>query len=195
MSDRDERARRFDALYRDEPDPWRVSSSEYERAKYEATLSALGSWRFSSVLEAGCGIGVLSRRLALRADRLLGIDVSEVALASARRLNGDLAHVEFARAEIPRQWPAPGRGTAYDLVVLSEILYFLDAGEVVEMATLCVRDVAPGGACLLVNWTGPCDLALDGDAAADLFIQAAGRTFSVESSSCKDYRLDFLRRR
>lgn len=187
------RAAEFDALYRANPDPWRMADSAYEHAKYEATMAALPPGQFASTLEVGCSIGVLSRRLATRSDRFLGIDVSEVALATARERNGDLPHARFERAEAPSEWPRPGP-EGYTLIVLSEILYFLERPEVEELAHLCARDLAPGGTCLLVNWTGPCDLALDGAAAAKAFLDAAAPTLvRRRQSAAADYRIDLLR--
>ena len=52
------RAAEFERRYRREGDPWRYRSSEYEQAKYDATLSACGPGPFESALELGSSIGV-----------------------------------------------------------------------------------------------------------------------------------------
>jgi hypothetical protein len=46
----------FDALYTSDADPWRFASSEYESAKYQATLHALPKARYDCALEVGCSI-------------------------------------------------------------------------------------------------------------------------------------------
>jgi hypothetical protein len=51
----------FDALYARDPDPWRFATSDYERAKYRATLAALPGPLLGAALEVGCSIGVLTR--------------------------------------------------------------------------------------------------------------------------------------
>jgi 2-polyprenyl-6-hydroxyphenyl methylase/3-demethylubiquinone-9 3-methyltransferase len=48
-----------------------------------------------TVLELGCGYGRVALRLAERADRVVGIDVSEESLALARELAGETARCEF----------------------------------------------------------------------------------------------------
>ena len=48
----------FEALYRESADPWHFETSDYERAKYSATLDACGPWRRGRILEVGCSIGV-----------------------------------------------------------------------------------------------------------------------------------------
>jgi hypothetical protein len=45
----------FEALYRADSDPWGYRSSEYERRKYDATLTACGTGWFDS--ERGRGPG------------------------------------------------------------------------------------------------------------------------------------------
>ena len=76
----------------------------------------------------------------------------QVAIARARKESDDT--IRFLCGEMPASWPE-GR---YDLIVLSEIVYFLDAREIADVARLVRRDLSPGGLCLLVNWTGPNDL-------------------------------------
>ena len=180
----------FEALYRDDPDPWGMETSAYEGAKYDATLAALPRERFGRGLEVGCSIGVLSMRLAERCDRLLALDVSEGALARARGRPG-AERVDWRRAEVPGGWPA-GR---YDLIVLSEVLYFLEPDEVRALAELAARDLSPGGALVLVNWLGACDRTLDGEGAARLFTDAARPGLRVAHGTRRPlYRIDVLER-
>ncbi len=109
----------FDELYATDPDPWGYATSEYEQAKYDATIAALEGRRYGRGLEIGCSIGVLTERLSHHVGDLLAVDVSEAALAHARARNPDVA---IERREIPEQFPA-GR---FDLIVCSEVLYYLD---------------------------------------------------------------------
>ena len=74
----------FDDLYARDADPWDFETSAYEAAKYEQTIAALEGRRFSTALEVGCSIGVLTERLAEHCDDLLAIDVAESALVRAR---------------------------------------------------------------------------------------------------------------
>lgn len=181
----------FEALYARDPDPWRMETSAYEAAKYDATLAALPPGPIGTALEVGCSIGVLTARLARRCDRVLALDVSPTALARARE-RPDTATVEWRRAEVPRDWP---QGT-YDLVVLSEVLYFLEPDELRETARLVARDLASRGTVLLVNWLGPCDRTLTGDAAAELFARCAATHGLARAPGTRTdlYRLDRLTR-
>lgn len=181
----------FDERYAADPDPWEFETSEYERGKYATTLGALQRDRYASALEVGCSIGVLTAALAERCDTLVSIDLAERALAKARERCRKLSHVRFELAQVPGQWP-PG---AYDLILLSEVVYYLDAADV-ERLIAHVRDsLAPGGDVLLVHWTGDTHYPLTGDRAAELFIHGAAHFLTVgHQERSEKYRLDLLHR-
>jgi SAM-dependent methyltransferase len=162
-------AEHFERLYQDNPDPWNFKTSAYEHQKYEATLSALGTRRFEMALEVGCSIGILTRRLASRCDRLLGVDFVPAAVAMARSRCGPLPGVSIERMQIPQQWPEG----QFDLILFSEVLYFLDEGDLRETCDQTLRSLLPGGLVLLVNYTGKTDDPITGDDAASLFIKAS----------------------
>jgi 2-polyprenyl-3-methyl-5-hydroxy-6-metoxy-1,4-benzoquinol methylase len=134
----------FDALYAGNPDPWNFEASAYEAAKYDATIAALEP-PYASALEVGCSIGVLTERLAELCENLLAIDVAEAALARAR---ARVPHVTFERREIPEQWP----DGAFDLIVCSEILYYLDEPALELTLEQIERTLVPAGSLLAVHW-------------------------------------------
>lgn len=180
----------FDSLYAHDPDPWKFASSPYEQAKYQATLAALPRDRFSVGLEIGCSIGVFTRRLAERCDRLLALDLSATALELARARCADLptGHVSFERRAVPEQWPAGH----FDLIALSEVLYFLDPAAVRGVACCAAASLAGAGCILLVNWLGDTGTELSGEAAAELFLASLPRRFEVRTERSPGYRLDRL---
>jgi len=181
----------FEALYAADPDPWKFRTSPYEAAKYAATLEALPRAEYESVLEVGCSIGVLTRMLAPRCGRLLALDCSARALADARRHCAGLPQGVLERREVPRQWP---RGS-FDLILFSEILYYLDEADLAETARRTLRALRPGGEVLLVHWTGTADYPLSGDAAVEAFATATVPPLTVQAASrSQRYRLDLLRR-
>ena len=178
----------FDALYDRDPDPWRFETSAYEAGKYAATLAALPCRHYASALEIGCSIGVLTAALAPRCGALLATDVAEAALAKARARNVVNPQVRFARHRFPDPVPASG----FDLVLLSEVLYYLDKPALVTAAAIIRASVMPGAQVLLVHWLGPTpDYPLTGDEAADAFIAALAAQRRVQSRT-RDYRIDLL---
>ena len=186
-----ERAREFDALYTRTIDPWGFRTSAYERAKYAATLAALPRPRYRRAIEAGCSIGELTALLGGRADTVLGLDVSAVAVEEARRVHGAVPGLAFAVRELPEGWPEE----AVDLVVLSEVLYFLEPDEIDRLAGRVLDTLEPGGHCVAVCWLGENDRTLDGDGALERFARAfsaGGRGACVRREP--RYRIDALER-
>ncbi|MEE4154687.1 MAG: SAM-dependent methyltransferase [Erythrobacter sp.] len=185
---RDRRAT-FDALFADDRDPWSFETSDYERSKRAATLAALGERRFACALEIGCAQGVLTEQLAPACDTLLAMDISEVALKRASARLAHQPHVQFRQGEIPRAWPEEGQCRPFDLILLSEVLYFLSAEEVERTSIAAHRALSSQGICLLVNWTGPTDLPLGGDAVVRLFEMSAPWKGTLRKQNGR-YRLD-----
>ena len=189
MNKQSRRADHFERLYQDNPDPWNFKTSAYEHQKYEATLSALGTRRFEMAVEVGCSIGILTRRLASRCDRLLGVDFVPAAVAMARSRCAPLPGVSIEQMQIPQQWPE-GK---FDLILFSEVLYFLDEEDLRETCEHTLRSLLPGGLVLLVNYTGKTDDPINGDDAASLFIKASFPDLRpIQQNRESLYRLDLL---
>jgi 2-polyprenyl-3-methyl-5-hydroxy-6-metoxy-1,4-benzoquinol methylase len=157
----------FEELYRENPDPWNFAISGYENAKYTESLAALPARSYTSALEVGCSIGVFTERLARRCEHLLALDVSETALAAARARCAGLK-VTFEQRQIPELWPEG----SFDLIVLSEVIYYLSEPDARRVAHLAARSLRPGGAILLVHFLGETDYPLTGDEAAEIFLSA-----------------------
>nr|WP_294509942.1 SAM-dependent methyltransferase [uncultured Rhodopila sp.] len=182
-------AAHFQKIYDASPDPWGFGSDPYEQDKYRHTLQALGDRRFAAGLEVGCSIGVLTRMLAPRCGALLGIDLVEQPLEAARARCADQPTVRFTRMQVPQAWP-DGR---FDLIVLSEVLYFLTAADIDWCARRVLDSLLPGAVVILVNWLGQSDDPTHGDAAADRFIHATIGLLRVSHQDRRrGYRLDVL---
>lgn len=182
-------SRYFEDLYAKSSDPWGFRTSPYERGKYDATLAILPRPRYRSALEVGCSIGVFTHRLAERCDAVLALDTSPLALDQARKANAGLANVAFAEATLPRDFP-DGR---YDLIVLSEVLYYLSRPDLAALAERCLGALDPSGQMVLCHWLGETDYPLRGDEAAELFIGATAPRWRRSAARREpQYRLDLL---
>lgn len=176
------------ALYAANDDPFGTFSSAYEDAKFADTLACLPRARYVQGIEVGCGTGALSRRLAVSCDRLMAVDITPRAIEVARA-QGGAANVAFVLGTAPPLWPT----VPPDLVVLSEVLYFMTLDETVALAR---RIDAGDHACdvVLVNWLGITGHDIDGGPAADRFIGLIDG-FDLHPTLARDaYRIDVLRR-
>jgi SAM-dependent methyltransferase len=185
----------FEDVYRAKPDPWDFASSPYEAAKYQATLAALPRVRYESAFEAGCSIGVLTEQLAPRCTQLLAVDVNDSALGQARARFARWAHLRFSRCQLPAEFPAAD----FDLILISEVGYYLAYPDLLELRARCLNRLRPGGHLLLVHWTPPVpDYPLTGDQVHAAFLELANGARAawrhLAGRREEKYRLDLLER-
>ena len=182
----------FKRLYDDNEDPWQFRTSAYEQAKYHATVAALANRTFRSAFEVGCSIGEMTRLLAPRCKAMLAVDIIEQPLTAARTTCAHQPWVRFACMQVPQTWPD---GT-FDLIVLSEVLYFLSPADVAAVADRAAFSLAADGIVVLVNWTGRSGDPCTGEEAASLFIERAQDWLELRTHLRETgYRLDVLGRR
>ena len=180
---------RLEALYREGDDPWRFRSSPYEHARLAAVARALPRARYASALEIGCGNGELARRIAPRCEAYLGVDAVETALEAARRA---VPAARFERLFLPDALPAGPDGAPHDLILLSEVLYFLDEDGIADLARQ-IDGRWPKADVICCTWLGPSGNALEGPDALDRFRQASTRGFRrlpAGDGEADGYRLD-----
>lgn len=137
----------FEALFRASIDPWNYRTSRFERHKREVLLHACGPGRKGRGLELACAIGETSRALATRCLQLLAIDGAPTALAEARRRTPPGLRIAFRQAVLPRDLP---RGP-FDLIVVSEIAYYLTERDLLALSRRLVPALAPGGRIVVLH--------------------------------------------
>lgn len=149
----------FDALFATSEDPWDFRQRWYEKRKRDLTLAALPHQHYQSVFEPGCANGELSLALAERCSAFLGMDLCERAVDLARRRLSDQHHAVVERGAVPADWPEG----EFDLIVLSEMGYYLQAEQWQAVIKSARKSLRPGGALLACHWTHAIeDCPLDG---------------------------------
>jgi SAM-dependent methyltransferase len=136
----------FERKFRENIDPWDYTNSQFEDFKRKVLLQACGHNKHGRVLELGCAIGETTRFLAPLALRLKAIDGSPTAISEARR-RVRCAHVRFIQATLPGQMP-PG---PFDLIVVSEIAYYLSASDLTVLGKKLAIAAAPHGRIVLLH--------------------------------------------
>ena len=130
----------FRDLYAACADPWGLAGRWYEARKYAVSTALLPRQRYGRAFEPGCSIGVLTAMLAPRCDALLACDAVPDAVSSARARTAGLPGVRVEQRAVPGQWP-PG---SFDLIVLSELLYYFEpAWDSTPAARGCAASRAP----------------------------------------------------
>ena len=132
---------------------------------------------------------MLTRGLADRCEQLLAVDVSDDALDQARQRCIGMDHVRFERRVVPEELPAG----PFDLVVLSEVGYYLAPADFGALLDRLADAVEPGGHLVLVHWTGETDYPQTADD-----VHGAAREHEAWTGHwchrTDDYRLDVLER-
>jgi SAM-dependent methyltransferase len=177
----------FAHVYAATSDPWDFATSPYENAKYRATIEALAGRQFTSGLEIGCSVGVLTTMLANSCDALLAIDINARALEAARTRCASLDNVRFERMMFPREAPAG----PFDLIVVSEVAYYWSDADL-RAAIDSIARAARGGTVELVHFLPKVDDYLrDGDAVHAAFL-ADPRFARVRHVRADRYRIDVV---
>ncbi len=140
----------FDALYAAEDDPWGYLSSWPERRRHGLILALLDKPQYRSAFEPGCANGTLTALLASRADRVLAWDGSPIAVKHAHAATSDLPNVTVAVGSVPQLWP----NDKFDLIVLSDFLYYLDPSGLRAVAQLAAQNICSGGLIVACHWLG-----------------------------------------
>jgi trans-aconitate methyltransferase len=141
----------FRDRYASSADPWELAERWYEARKYALTVALLPKKRYEAAFEPGCSIGVLTAQLAPRCDALLACDAVPDAITSARARTAGMPGVHVEQRTIPDQWP-PG---SFDLIVLSELLYYFDDADLGQVLGLVTGSLRPSGQLLAVHWRHP----------------------------------------
>jgi hypothetical protein len=141
----------FDGMYAGSPDPWGFASRWYEARKYAITVAMLPEERYGDAFEPGCSVGVLSDLLASRCERLLCCDIAPAAVKSAAQRTAARGNVRVQQRALPQDWPAG----QFDLIVLSEILYYFAGTDLDHVLDLTAAALRPGATLLAVHWRHP----------------------------------------
>jgi hypothetical protein len=105
-----------------------------------------------------------AERLAPRCGELLATDVSRIAVERAQRRLAAHPNVRVERRTLPREMP----DGPFDLIVCSDVLYYLPARRLRRTLRLLPRRLAPQGSIVSLHWLGEHGLPVSGDDVHDL---------------------------
>ncbi len=186
----------FDRRYRTEGDPWDLAGTPYELERYDRIIDALGTRRYRSAYEPGCAVGVLTARLAERCDHLLAIDLSPTAIGVARRRCAGHPEVDLRVGSMQE-----ATAIELDLVVFSEVGYYVEAEALIEVVDGLVAGLRPSGLLVGCHWLGhSADHILHGDTVHEIidrhpFLDHLAHHRSPERAGRAGFRMDTWERR
>ena len=142
-------AGRLDRMYAERSDPWAYVGDPMAEERRQLTLEALPESRYGRLLEVGCAEGWMTEMLAERADELVCVDISAVAIERARRRCERFSHVRFLRLDVLEEAP----GGPFDAIVCCGILVMLPGWSQARVRESLVAALHSGGDIVLENQT------------------------------------------
>jgi SAM-dependent methyltransferase len=178
----------FEELYAADPDPWSFETRWYEHRKHALSVASLPRQKYGSSLELACANGRLTELLAPRCGDLLAVDAIAAPVQRARERLARFSQVRVEQRQLPQQWP---EGT-FDLIVVSELLYYFDEDELARVLTLLRASLESGGTLLAVHWRRAVpEYPLTGDAVHQALQGEAGLGLLAHHEE-EDFLLDVL---
>lgn len=141
----------FDALYANNADPWCYQTRWYEQRKRAISIAVLPQSCYSTAIELGCGNGIFSEQLSQRCSQLLCLDGNSQAVNLAQQRLKNLSHICVKQAKLPQELPHQN----FDLIVISEILYYLNQNEIQTVIEWVRTTLKPYGTLLCCHWRYP----------------------------------------
>ncbi|MFC5826477.1 class I SAM-dependent methyltransferase [Nonomuraea insulae] len=143
-------SRYFDWWHR-RPDPWRYTSDTYERGRHAELLASLPRRAYGRILDVGCSEGVFTDLVALTHPdaETIGVDVSRHAVRNAEGRAASPARFECL--DIRHERPEG----AFDLVVCSEMLYYVGNARVLRHVSHRLGALLSPGGVLVVSHPWP----------------------------------------
>ncbi len=138
----------FDQLFAGNDDPWEFRQRWYEQRKRALTLAVLTRPRYTSIFEPGCANGELSAELASRCERLVCCDTASAAVRLAQARMVDFPHAQVEQRRLPEQWPTG----QFELIVLSELCYYLDVEDLHRLMDRALAALTDDGQLLACHW-------------------------------------------
>lgn len=178
----------FDDLFARSPDPWAYLTDPYEADRLARTLGAVGDHWYPAAIELGCANGHMTAQLAAQCGHLIAMDASREARAVAQARLGGLANIDLRLGTMPHGFPAG----SFDLMMLSDFLYYLGFDGCVTLAGKLSASAAPGCRMVIANYLGETNCALTGEMAAELMIAHLPDWTVSHHERCDRLRIDVL---
>jgi len=171
-------------------DPFGFDENPNEQLKFRRTLEVSGEGSLGRVLEIGCAVGSFTELIAPRATHVLAIDVSAPAIEQARQRLKQYPHVQVETRTLPAEFP----DGPFDVIIASDVLYYLSMDDL----RVCLRQIeaalSPGGALVAVDYTPRVGTLLNGDELHDLLAEHTILSHNLEDrtefGAGRPYRID-----
>jgi predicted TPR repeat methyltransferase len=186
--------RQIEQLYDQRARGWDngASQSGYQAHRLVAgVLAALNAKPIDTVIDAGCGTGLVGELLRANTRHLIGIDMSEAMLAEARKKN---LYDELHRGDLLAHLGRPGQ-LADVVTSAATMIYFGDLNPVFAAVSQCLR---PGGLFVFTAFPNDDDTGKVAVGSLDGFAQGGcfrhGPDYVTDTAAAHGFSVACLRR-
>lgn len=129
-------------------DPYQTQENHAHIASRTKAFELLKEFRASEALDIGCGEGNQTVKVAPYANKVLGVDISEIAIKRARRAHRSNPKVDFQQADF---MTADLYSKAFDLVVCGGVLLYMNKDQLDEAVRKITSLLTAHGKLLLIH--------------------------------------------
>ncbi|MFX0197405.1 MAG: class I SAM-dependent methyltransferase [Candidatus Hodarchaeota archaeon] len=128
-------------------DPYFTHRNDIQN-KFHKAFEMVRGFKAKNTLEIGCGEGRFSHFLAGFSEKVLAIDISDIAIKRAKGINRNNPNIEFKRIDLLTDNSFEDR---YDFIFCSEVLYYLNISQLMEVIPKIIGLLNQNGKLLLVH--------------------------------------------
>jgi SAM-dependent methyltransferase len=141
--------RDFDEIYRTERDPWSIGEARSARYDlyHELVLDCASS--HSRILDVGCGFGAFLARFRGEFEELVGVELSTAAIEQGRKR---FPFIQFVEGSAARLDDVVAPTDDYDVIVYSDVIYYLDDAAKDRSLRSIAEHLAPEGVAFVAAW-------------------------------------------
>ncbi|RIJ22299.1 class I SAM-dependent methyltransferase [Henriciella barbarensis] len=137
----------FEQKFEADADPWQTWNSKYEAVKRASLAKAIGPRPYGRGLEIAAGNGSNTLMIANKTRRLIATEGAPAGAALVRKASQGEPHIRVVIHDVADRLPAD----AFDLIVISELLYYLGSEPFEMLAREVSRTLQPGGRLVLLH--------------------------------------------
>jgi 2-polyprenyl-3-methyl-5-hydroxy-6-metoxy-1,4-benzoquinol methylase len=135
----------FDRIFASNPDPWSYQTCFVSQERKALMLDRIPRRHFRRLLEIGCAAGWMTTELATRADAVLAVDISPIAIRVAATHCAQLGNIRFQNVDILTSMP----DGIFDAIVCAGVLVYLPWSAQEDVCARIVKSLEQNGILLL----------------------------------------------
>jgi SAM-dependent methyltransferase len=141
--------RDFERIYAESTDPWEIGAADSARYLRYGELLDQGATNRDSILDIGCGFGAFLAHFREAFDRLVGVELSTRAIATARERH---PFIEFHQASADDLAATPLDADRFGAIVHSDVIYYLSESARRRSLSWSADHLLPDGVALIAAW-------------------------------------------